>query len=54
MIYISNAQIVKTSKLIKNINLSSIKEYNLVEVFVDLKNLDNTKNYFQAELTQIK
>lgn len=40
LIYISNAQVIKISKLVYNINRGlSEKEYNLVKVFINFNNL---------------
>lgn len=44
MAYISNAQVVKTSKLVDGINLGPTKEYDSIEVFIDLDNSKNSKD----------
>lgn len=41
--HISNAQVVKVFKLIESIDLGPTKGYNPIEIFVDSKNLDNSK-----------
>lgn len=41
MAHVSNARVVKASKLVKSINLGPAKKYNLTKVFVDSENLDN-------------
>lgn len=51
MAYISNAQVVKAFKLVKNIDLGFAKEYDLTKVLIDLDNLDNSRNNFWMKPT---
>lgn len=48
--HVSNAQVVKTSKLVGGIELGPTKRYNLVEVFVDLEDLDDSGDNPQSPL----
>lgn len=48
--HVSNAQVVKTSKLVRDIDLGLTKKYNLAEVFVDLEDLDNSGDNLQSPL----
>lgn len=51
--HVSNAQVIKTFNLVKNINLGFIKKYNLIELFVDLGDLNNFNDNSWMELTVI-
>lgn len=44
MAYISKAQVIRASKLVESINLDSGKEYNPTKVFVDSKDLEDSKD----------
>lgn len=47
MTHINNIQVVKASTLVEGIDLSPTKKYNLIEVFVNLEDLDNSRDKFQ-------
>lgn len=46
MAYVSNVQVVRVFKQLENINHGLIKEkiYDLIEVFIDLKDSDNSRD----------
>lgn len=47
--HVSKTWVIKTCKLVKNIDVSSANEKNLTEVFIDLENSDNFEDNSWAE-----
>lgn len=54
MAHISNAWIIRVSKLVKSIDLGYTKKYNLIEVFIDLEDSNNSRANFQVDPTPIQ
>lgn len=50
MAYFRNIPAIKTSKLVEGFDLSSAKKYNLIEIFVNSKDLEDFRSNFQMRL----
>ena len=52
--HVSNARVVKASKLVEDIDLGPAKKYDPTEVFVDSEDSDNSEDDSQAESTLVQ